>query len=90
MWAQTHSKERGVVGIPQALGLGFPSSKQGREHPGCAGEQGSASVRNEERKEEAGFSSSKIGQRKLGKIAWRGNARRKEGGKRMKSTANSH
>lgn len=44
-------------------------------------------MRNEEGKEESEFS--KIGQRKLGKIAWRGNARRKEGGKRMKSTANS-
>lgn len=85
-----HSQQGEVAGIPQALGLGFPSSKQGREHAGCAGERGSASVRNEERKEESEFSSSKIGQRKLGKIAWRGNARRKEGGKRMKSTANSH
>lgn len=47
-------------------------------------------MRNVEEKEESGFSSNKIGQRKLGKIAWRGNARRKEGGKRMKSTANSH
>lgn len=36
----TNSKERGVFGIPQALGLGLPTSKQGRnaglEHPGCA------------------------------------------------------
>lgn len=47
-------------------------------------------MRNGEEKEESEFSSSKTGQRKLGKIAWRGNVRRKEGGKRMKSTANSH
>lgn len=36
-------------------------------------------MRNAEGKEEPELSSSKIGQRKLGKIAWRGNARRKEG-----------
>lgn len=36
-------------------------------------------MRNAEEKEEPAFSRSKIGQRKLGKIAWRGDARRKEG-----------
>lgn len=80
----TASKEKGMVGIPQALGLGLPTSKRGREHPDGLG---FSSRRNVEEKEESEFSSSKIGQRKLGKIAWRGNGRRKEGAKRMKSTA---